>query len=267
MTKNELRTGDIIVTKAGYLGVVLKDEEYILYQTIGIDWLWEFTDDLRYDDPEYTEGDIMQIYRDCSFVDIDEHLPEWERDESWCRPTAEEIEKREKEFAEKQQAWLAEMKEKEAEQAAQRAKNKKDSISIVTQYFYGNRTGTEIKRERVDYFLRGHLDESIYASEDIKDVNRQYIHVPGAEHIVIVYDQTKEDKYINEDFPRYYAEDGAAYLERWGEEMKMQVSCTIPEIGVVLHTRCFACRMDENGVLQSLEEEDYEKFMHYFPIR
>ena len=42
MTINELKTGNIVITRAGYLGVVLKDEDYILYQEIGMDYMSPF---------------------------------------------------------------------------------------------------------------------------------------------------------------------------------------------------------------------------------
>lgn len=146
-------------------------------------------------------------------------------------------------------------------------KNENNTISIISQYFYGNRTGTEIQRDWVDHFLRGHISRTLFGPEDVKDVVRKVVYVPYAENIVIVYDQTQEDRYVNEDFPRIYARDGADYLERWGEELKMHVSCEIPEIGFKIHTRCFACRVDRNGTLQSLEEGDYMHFIHYFPAR
>ena len=144
---------------------------------------------------------------------------------------------------------------------------KENTIFIISQYFYGNRTGTEITLDWVDHFLRGHLSRELFGPEDVQDVVRKTVRVPGPENVVIVYDQTQEDRYVNEDFPRYYAEDGADYLARWGEELKMHVSCEIPEIGFKIHTRCFACRMNECGVLQSLEENDYKQFIHYFPVR
>jgi len=144
---------------------------------------------------------------------------------------------------------------------------KENTIFIISQYFYGNRTGTEITLDWVDHFLRGQLCRELFGPEDVQDVVRKIVHVPGSENVVIVYDQTQEDLYVNEEFPRYYAEDGADYLARWGEELKMHVSCEIPEIGFKIHTRCFACRMNECGVLQSLEENDYKQFIHYFPVR
>lgn len=145
--------------------------------------------------------------------------------------------------------------------------NKNNTISIISQYFYGNRTGTEIRLDSIDYFLRGILSREHYDPSEIQDVVRKVVRVPGAEHIAIVYDQAQEDRYVNEEFPEIYALEGAKYLERWGEELKMHVSCEIPSIGFKIHTRCFACRMDEAGNLHSLEDNDYKQFIHYFPIR
>ena len=142
---------------------------------------------------------------------------------------------------------------------------KPNTISVIAQQFYGNRTGTEVNRDEVDYFIRGCLSREVYKFEDLSTMDRRIVRVPGAEHIVIVYNQTKEDKYINVDFPEEYELFGAQYREDTGREMTMHISCEIPEIGFKIHTRCFACRMDENGVLQSLQKDDYKHFIHYFP--
>lgn len=145
--------------------------------------------------------------------------------------------------------------------------SKNNIIAIISQQFYGNRTGTEINRDHVDYFLRGNICAEDSCPEDIQDVVRKTVRVPGSPNIIIVYDQTQEVEYVNEEFPEIYARNGASYLAQWGEELQMHVSCEIPEIGFKIHTRCFACRMDDNGVLQSLEEDDYKYFIHYFPVR
>ena len=145
-------------------------------------------------------------------------------------------------------------------------KKENNRILIISQHYYGNRTGTEVSLDWIDHFLRGEMSREIYGSKDIEDVVRKVIRVPGTENIVIVYEQTQEDRYINEDFPELYAREGAKYLECCGKELKMNVSCEIPEIDFKIHTRCFACRMDEFGTLQSLKAGDCEQFIHYFPV-
>ena len=95
MTKKDLRTGDIIVNRSGYLGVVILETETVLYQLIGSDYLDDFKDDLTFDDEDYRDGDVMQVYRDSSFLDIDnnEDEPIYQRDFNWRRPTKDEISK------------------------------------------------------------------------------------------------------------------------------------------------------------------------------
>lgn len=241
MTKKDLMTGDIIVNRSGYLGVILKDEDMVLYQTIGSDMLFEFNDDLTFDDEDYRDGDIMQVYRGNTFwdVDNDEDAPFYQRDYFWRRPTKEEREAHENALEEERQKKLAKMRN--SEQTKQ-----DDKIYIVAQCFYGNRTGLEIKRNDVDLFLLGYTS-SVDLSLTGETVDRKIIKVPGAENIVIVYDQNQENECI-------------------AEGCTKSVSFRISAIDFEIHTRCFACRVDDNGELQSLENGDGEKFIEYFVV-
>lgn len=261
MTKKDLMTGDIIVTRSGYLGVILKDEDMVLYQTIGADMLFEFNDDLTYDDEDYRDGDIMQVYRGNTFwdVDNDEDAPFYQRDYNWHRPTAEEREAREKALEEERQKKLAEMREAEQQ-------NKNDRIFVIAQCFYGNRTGVQVERKGIDSFLLGYTS-AVDLSQTGEKVERKIVRAPDTDNVVIVYDQIQEDEYVNVKFPEQYAEHAEKYKERTGRDFTMQVTCKIPEIDFEIHTRCFACRIDENGELKSLENGDDEKFIEYFPVR
>lgn len=264
MKKNELMTGDIVVMRSGLLGVVIRNaqEDYLLYQSNGLESLEDYDDDMNW---LYGSGDdsdsVMLIYRNeygaIGFNDFEDIEPIYERDYNWVRPTEEEIAAAD--------AARIEKEAKDAELRIQEEEAIENNIAIISQFYYGNRTGTEISRDHIDFFLRGH--QGYYRPEDIEDVVRKTTLVPGTDDIVIVYDQAQEDRYVNVDFPEIYAQDGAKYLDRWGEELKMHVSCEIPEIGFKIHTRCFACRMDENGIFQSLEDTDVNKFIHYFPIK
>ena len=263
MKKNELMTGDIVVMRSGLLAVVIRNEKenYLLFQTGGWESLDDYNDDMVCEyDPDSDAG--MHVYRvpsgGISFSDYEDEEPIYERDYTWTKPTEEEI-------VAATEAARIEREAKEAELRTQAEETRKNNISIISQFYYGNRTGTEVNRDRIDYFLRGY--QGNYHPDDIEDVARKTVLVPGTDNIVIVYDQTQEDRYVNVDFPERYAQDGAKYLERWGEELKMHISCEIPELGFKIHTRCFACRMDKNGVFQSLEDADIEKFIHYFPVK
>lgn len=141
-----------------------------------------------------------------------------------------------------------------------------EKIKVVAQHFYGNRTATEIKREDINFFLKGILSPKLFPNED-KTIDRKIIRVPNAENLVIVYDQNQEDEYLNVEFPKQLASIGEEYNKHTGKEMTPHISCEIPEINFKIHTRCFACRIDENGELQSLENGDCDKFIEYFRIK
>ena len=141
--------------------------------------------------------------------------------------------------------------------------NTNEKIFIIAQQFYGNRTGTEIKINDINFFLKGILSPELFPGEG-KSVELKVVKVPGTDNIVIVYDQNQENEYINVKFPKQLAERGKEYKERTGKEMTMHISCEIPEIGFKIHTRCFACRLDSNGAFKSLENDDGAKFIKYF---
>ena len=123
---------------------------------------------------------------------------------------------------------------------------KEDRIFIIAQRFYGNRTGLEVERADVDSFLLGYTSsEDLLLTGEI--VDRKIVKVPGTENIVIVYDQNQENERVSD-----------GYTE--------SVSCRIPEINFEIHTRCFACRIDANGKLQSLKNGDGEKLIEYFVV-
>ena len=264
MTKKDLMNGDIVVLRSGLVGVVIinGDTSYLMFQNEG----WEELDDYYNDDmiaPDFTEYDgepdsIMQVYRTdygFSFSDFDEYEPIYVRDVNWLRPSKEEMKARAKEKKEKELALI-----EEARKTAK--KPQKDLIFVVAQQFYGNRSGTKIERDKVDYFLHGYLDYSLKKpTTDLK-----IVHVPSSEHVVIVYDQLQEDEYVNITFPKTYAEHGAEYKKDTGKELTMHVSCEIPEINFKIHTRCFACRIDHNGNLCSLLEGDGKFVEKYFAM-
>lgn len=265
MKKNELMNGDIVVTRSGELAVVIRNEKesYLLYQMCGWESLDDYDDDMVYllAEDEETPDAIMQVYRAVyalGFLDYEDEEPIYERDYTWTRPGTEDRN------ACAETVQHEEMKfEKEVHNV--NFSNDAETLKVIAQQFYGNRTRTTIKKERAAHFLRGYLSEDL-VSEDVNDVVLKAVRIPESSNIVVVYDQTQEDTYVNVEFPEIYARNGADYLERWGEELKMHISCEIPEISFNIHTRCFACRMEPNGTLSSLEVGDAEKVMHYFPV-
>ena len=128
----------------------------------------------------------------------------------------------------------------------------KKTILIVAQAFYGNRTITEICEDDIDRFILGYLTASLPITEKI---DRSIIHIPGSDNIVFVYNKYKEEK-RRELRDRILEEDNH----------KIKPLAVIPEMDLMLYSRCIACRMNEDGEFESLENEDFIKFMQYLTV-
>lgn len=124
-----------------------------------------------------------------------------------------------------------------------------NSIKVVTQAFYGNRTGTEINRENVDSFILGNLDGINGKNER---VNRTIINVPNTDNIVIIYNKYQEEERLQRK---------EELLKN--ENYRLKPLAVIPENNIEIYSRCIVCRMNEHGELESLKSGDYEKFVKY----
>lgn len=92
MTIKDLKTGDIIIQRAGHIGLFIEKggEGYIIYQSSGFDVVDEnYNEDLT----DFVSGpdfDVMQIYREehgaISFSDYMEAELIFNREESWEKP-------------------------------------------------------------------------------------------------------------------------------------------------------------------------------------
>lgn len=236
MTKKDLMTGDIAITRGGLKAVVIRTDkaEYLMFQSGGYDWLDDYTDELTYLYAEDESGsdDIMQVYRATDsaigFIDFDDEYPIYERDDTWTIPKKSNTE------------YSNEIETKET------STMNNNNLFIIAQQFYGNRTATEIRKDDIDAFLLGYTSSSDLSLTG-ETTDRQIVKVPGTDNIVIVYDKNQENETIR---------DGRVN----------NISCEIPEIGFKIHTRCFACRIDKNDELQSLEKGDSEKFIKFFIV-
>lgn len=124
-----------------------------------------------------------------------------------------------------------------------------NTIRIVAQAYYGNKVNTTIKKEDVDRFILGYMEDSIEVTEKI---DRTIVHLPNLENIVLVY---------NKDFEKRELERKADLISNHDYELKPLA--VIPELDMKLYSRCFVCRVDEDGELASLEDGDYKKFEKY----
>ena len=126
---------------------------------------------------------------------------------------------------------------------------KHNLITIMTQAFYGNRTCTQIRLEELDHFVLGHLDSSITVTDPI---DRTIIKFPNTDNLVLIYNKHQEKERLAE-----------IEFFRMKDNYHAKPLATIPELGIVLYSRCIVCRLNEQGELQSLQNDDYKKFIHY----
>lgn len=127
--------------------------------------------------------------------------------------------------------------------------NNKETIQIIAQAFYGNRTETEIRKNEVDRFILGYMDDS---TTDGEKVGRAVVRIPNTENLVIVYNKHEEEA---------RRADKQSYWKSAGYELKPLA--VIPQIGLELYSRCIVCRMNEEGKLEGLQDEDYDLVMEY----
>lgn len=121
---------------------------------------------------------------------------------------------------------------------------KNELICIISQAFYGNRTGTEIRRENIDRFILGYQTDDFDVTEAI---DRTVIHLPGSDNLVLVYNKYQEEERLKVK-ERALREDN--YV--------IKPLAAIPELNLEIYSRCVVCRMNADGVFESLAEGDFE---------
>lgn len=123
------------------------------------------------------------------------------------------------------------------------------NIGVIIQGFYGNRVFTELEEDSIDYILQGILDPGMIEMEYEPD--RTVVKIPDSE-CVLVYNKYQEAAKIekirkNADEFGYYSKP-MAY---------------IPQENIEIFSRCFACRLNEDGSLESLRKGDGEIVVRY----
>ena len=133
---------------------------------------------------------------------------------------------------------------------------KNDQIAILIQHFYGNRTVTFINPDEFDAIMLGCLDKKWFEERhDREKIDRTIIRVPDTDNVVLVYNKYQEEERLKE--LQHFIQE--VYKNRY----RFNPSAVIPEMGIVLYSRCIACRINEDGALISLEEEDCPKVVKY----
>ena len=126
---------------------------------------------------------------------------------------------------------------------------KNELICIISQAFYGNRTGTEIRRENIDRFILGYQSDDLAVTEP---VDRTIIHLPGSDSLVLIYNKYQEEERL-EFKERAFREDNYA----------IKPLATIPELDLKVYSRCIVCRMNAAGGFESLDKGDFEIWDRY----
>ncbi|MBR2949448.1 MAG: hypothetical protein IKC46_06270 [Lachnospiraceae bacterium] len=125
---------------------------------------------------------------------------------------------------------------------------KTNKILIIAQAFYGNRTETSISPEDIDKFILGY-------SGDIKiteEIDRTVIKIPNTDNLVLIYNKYEEEKRLLEKDELFEK-----------ENYQLKPLAFITEDNIEIYSRCIVCRISENGAYESLQDEDYHKFMKY----
>ena len=133
---------------------------------------------------------------------------------------------------------------------------KNDQMAVLMQHFYGNRTVTFIRTDEFDAMMLGYLDTKMFEEmSDREQIDRTIIRVPDTDNLVLVYNKYQEKERLKE--LQHFIQDVHKHTDRFNP------SAVIPEMGIVLYSRCIACRINEEGELVSLEEEDCPKVVKY----
>lgn len=117
---------------------------------------------------------------------------------------------------------------------------------------------TLVAPEHFDEYMLGWLNHELfteYYNKGREKIHRTIVRLPGTENLVLVYNKYQEEEALNS-------------LQEFIQELRRTDSrynptAVIPELGLVLYSRCIVCRMNENGELSGIEAGDTEKAVKY----
>ncbi len=137
-------------------------------------------------------------------------------------------------------------------------KYNENKIPVLIQAFYGNRTVTFINPDHFDGIMLGYLNHELFEKSRAhhnEKIDRTIVRLPGTENLVLVYNKYQEEEALNS------LQEFIQELRR--TESRYNPTAVIPELGLVLYSRCIVCRMNENGELSGIEAGDTEKAVKY----
>lgn len=287
--KQNLKTGDIVVLNNGDLGVVILETNTILYQYSGCIDLESVTDDLRIESDGEEQLDIAEVYRGdgysggyspLGFLDYEDGDPVYVRaDEEETDPNMDEAEmpsagemKKPWEMPEpirkqKETPAAGEMPDapggkssgeenpedsRNSDEKAEQKTRKEPDLGVIVQAYHGNRTFIKIYPYEIEAIIHGYKGKD---PESLSSEFRTIVRIPNTENLVIIYDRNREE---------YWRQNAKEALEK-GNYVVTPLA-EIPELDLVLYSRCIVCRMNEEGGFESLQQEDLVKFKKYLAI-
>lgn len=130
-----------------------------------------------------------------------------------------------------------------AKQERDKNRNKGELLSIIIQAFYGNRTITEVYEDTIDYLILGYTDIPLQ-SNNIEKIDRTIIRIPDTDNLVLIYNKYQE-------------------TEKLESKANRKPLAVIPELNINVYSRCIVCKMNTEGKLASITNEDFEKVLKY----
>lgn len=121
----------------------------------------------------------------------------------------------------------------------------KNLITVLAQSFYGNRVIVELEEQEIDDFIHRGAIGPLPTGDKYPSYkhDRTIVEVPGAENIVIMYNKYDED----EERER---------IKKYDDGSEVMPSAYFPEYDLKVYSRCIACRIDDDGNICSINEDD-----------
>ena len=228
-TRNDLKTGDIVVLRDKLVGLVITQENAIIYPSSGYDEIdMNFNDDLTsIDEDAY---DIVRVYRSMGYGALGYTNYEEDGDLVFESPTADE--------------------QPQPIQRPQPPESPKCKLAtVLAQAFYGNRVIMEVCADDDLLDLKKLISGIVSGNGSLAlqngGIDLEFI--PLAENVAVVYDKIAEAKMLKRDNLKKY-----------------KPLCKIPEKNIIIYSRCALCRFKSENKLESLKSDDIELVKDYF---
>ena len=223
-TKSDLKTGDIVELRNGTPGFVYKDNKCILYSPVEADEFYAFTEDMLRRE-EDSDKDIVAVYRpgyrQNDYSDYKRFNPVFNRSTGNI---------------------FIETNDSDVEEKARiRAILVCSSLRRWSEVSWFPVIG---ERQKMDLLENPSMDFM-----NLDHLPFEILPIPGSHGLVILYYPFQETRWHERENEPHKFDD------------KIRPLLEISETGQQIYSRCLICRQEEDGRLQSIQEEDYSRIM------